>query len=125
MRELRTVWKSASWNDNRFASFHQRSLLNYSSFFLEWIFLIVGIAACCSAFRRPLSTREIAPLLIPFLYFVINYAFILTFMELNWGRYYLPTVIASKLLVAVGIYLVTTRAYGYLGRLHPSLTSQK
>lgn len=77
------------------------------------------------ALRRSLSTREIAPLVIPFLYFVINYAFILTFMELNWGRYYLPTVIASKVLVAVGIYEVTARAYGYLERLRPSLTSRK
>ena len=125
MREQQTVWKSASWNGNRFASFHERLLLNYSSFLLEWIFLIVGMAACCSALRRSLSTREIAPLVIPFLYFVINYAFILTFMELNWGRYYLPTVIASKVLVAVGIYEVTARAYGYLERLRPSLTSRK
>jgi len=125
MLEQRTVWKSASWNGNRFASFHQRLLIEYRSFFLEGIFLVIGIATCYSALRSSLSTKEIAPLVIPFLYFVINYVFILTFMELNWARYYLPTVIASKVLIAVGIYEVTMHAYGYVGRLRSSLTSRK
>lgn len=125
MREQRTIWKSASWNGNRFASFHQRLLLSYASFFLEWTFLIIGIAACFTTLRGSFGTKEIAPLFLPFLYFVINYVFILTFMELNWARYYLPTVIASKVLVAVGIYEVTTRGYKYVVELRPSLTSRK
>jgi 4-amino-4-deoxy-L-arabinose transferase-like glycosyltransferase len=125
MRDQRAFWKSASWNGNRFASFHQRLLIEYPSFFLEWIFLVIGIATCYSALRSSLSTKEIDLLVIPFLYFVVNYVFILTFMELNWSRYYLPTVIASKVLIAVGIYEVTTRAYGYVRRLRSSLTSRK
>ncbi len=124
MRGLRTM-KSASWEGNRFSSLHQRLLIEYSSFFSEWLFLVVGIATCYRALRSCSSNKEIAPLVIPFLYFAINYAFILTFMELNWGRHYLPTVIASKVLVAVGIYEVTTRAYGYVGRLLPSVISKK
>ena len=125
MRQDLPFWKSGRWDGNKFASFHQQLLHNYSSFFLEWVFLIVGIATCCSSLRSCLSTKEISPLVIPFLYFVINYAFILTFMELNWGRYYLPTVIASKVLVAVGIYEVTTLAFGYVGQCFPSLTSKR
>lgn len=137
MESQKTVFKSASWNGNRFASLHQRlagAIVQkiggleaahrlHPSFLLEWILLIIGIATCCNALGSSLSNKEIAPLFIPFLYFVINYAFILTFLELNWSRYYLPTVIASKVLVAVGIYQVTTRTYGYFGRLRPSLES--
>ena len=43
---------------------------------------------------------------LPLLYLLANYGFILAFMKLNFERYYLPTVIASQLFVAIGLHAV-------------------
>jgi hypothetical protein len=103
--------KSASWEGNRFQSFHQRLLVRYSSFPLEWIFLVIGIALYCIWSSTSWRNKEITYSVIPLLYFLINYTFILTFMQVNWSRYYLPTIIASKLVIAAGICEVISRAY--------------
>ena len=108
-----TRQESASWHGNRFLSFHKTLLFTYGSFPGDWIFL--GIGALCyfreSPWRRESASREIW--LITCLYFVVNYVFILLFMKLNWDRYYLPTVIADRLLVAGGLYVTATGAYRY------------
>ncbi len=44
-------------------------------------------------------------------WFLINYLFILAFMELNWERYYLPTAVAAVPLAAAGVYGIGTWLY--------------
>ena len=105
-----------SWNGNRFASLHQRLLIEYSTFVLEWVFLVIGIAVCCGAVWTSIGSKETTTLVIPLLYFAINYLFIVAFLELNWDRYYLPTIVASRILIAVGIYEVVRRVSERVGR---------
>lgn len=106
-------WKSASWQGNRWRAFHESLFIRHSGFPLEWIFFCIGIifhgAKIFSSFRD----RKLILSNVSFLYFVVNYVFILLFMKLNWGRYYLPTVIASQMIVAAGMYEVVTQAYRY------------
>jgi hypothetical protein len=102
--------KSASWDGNRFASLHQRLLIQYSTFTMEAVFLILGIAVCCAAMWRSLRTREPTALAVPLIYFAINYLLIASVLPLNWDRYYVPTVVAGRILIAVAIYEVITMA---------------
>lgn len=51
---------------------------------------------------------------VPPFYLLVNYLLILTFLKLNWNRYYLPTIIAVDLIVAAGLYGAAKLGYEYL-----------
>jgi 4-amino-4-deoxy-L-arabinose transferase-like glycosyltransferase len=107
---------SASWHGNRLQTFHKSLFIKHSTFVLEGFFLLVGIIICSNTMYNALKNNELALCGIPFLYFLSNYIFILIFMKINWGRYYLSTIIASKIIIAVGIYGVSTYMYQYFCR---------
>lgn len=109
--KLQSSIPSASWHGNRFKTLHREIFASYSSFPLEWIFLCIGTVSYCMKIGVSLKNKKVTLWSIPFLYFLINYLFILTFAKLNWGRYYLPTVAASRIVVAGGIYEVVTQVY--------------
>ena len=92
------------WGRNRLVTFHGVLLLTKSNFYFEWIFLCIGMISYIIKTVRVFRERRLGPWIIPFLFFLVNYLLILLFMKINWSRYYLPTVIASKLIVAAGIY---------------------
>ena len=104
-------FKSASWQGNRLRTFHERLFMEFSTFPLEWCFLCIGIFfygwKTVNAFRN----RQLVKSVIPFLYFMVNYVFILVLLKLNWGRYYLPTIIAGKIIVATVICEAGTLIY--------------
>lgn len=52
-----------------------------------------------------------SPWSVPLLCFAVNYFVLLAFVDLNWDRYYLPTVIADRALVAAGIYEAGTECW--------------
>ena len=110
------ILPSSSWHGNRLLTFHQSLLVRYSTFILEGIFLLLGIIICLKKLYISLRNKELTLWSIPFLYFISNYIFILIFMKLNWSRYYLSTITASKLIIAVGIYGVSTYIYQYFCR---------
>lgn len=103
-----------NWQGSRFKTFHKNLLGKYANFFAEWIFLGIGLFACSMRLKTSWRNGQIDFLAIPLLFFGITYLFTLAFIELNWDRYYLPTVIAGRILVAVGIYEVTSRSYRHL-----------
>ena len=72
------------------------------------IFNIQAIAA----WRR----AQTAPALAPLVFFAVNYLFVLFLVQLNWPRYYLPTAVAGKLLVAYGIVVVFEGLVGLVRR---------
>lgn len=102
--QLREPKFAAQWGENRFITFHQTFLEDNSSFPLEFLFLFLGIILYGSKIANSIHTGTFFKGTAPFFYFVVNYVFILLFMKLNWHRYYLPTLIASKIIVAGGIY---------------------
>ena len=107
---------SAKWTGNRLITLHRRLFGGYLSFSFEWIFFYIGVTVLCLRVIISLRNRELLLWTIPLLYFVINYFFILLLLKLNWGRYYLPTVIASKAIIAAGIYQSIKFIYYYLRR---------
>jgi 4-amino-4-deoxy-L-arabinose transferase-like glycosyltransferase len=126
--------KSWGWGDNRLRSFH-KEFLTFSSGFpkeskflwigiiLEIYFLGLGIIILCRKLIKSIYSQKLSEQVIPFLYFATNYVFIVLFMKLNWDRYYLPTVIASQMIVATGIYetirlIRSIRGRSMTGQMH-------
>ncbi len=108
--------RHATWSSgrNRFLSIHKRVFISYASFPLELIFLGIGILVHLPYIRRryaALPNPQDELWHIPLLYFLINYIFILLFLKLNWERYYLPTVIADRFIVAIGVWVVVIQIY--------------
>jgi 4-amino-4-deoxy-L-arabinose transferase-like glycosyltransferase len=115
MEEERTM-ESASWHGNRLVSLHRQLLFRHSSFPFEWIVLGIGIATCWKGVRASWGRREVAVVAVALSLFAINYGFILAVLKLNWDRYYLPTVIASQVVTAIGIHAAATGASGWFAR---------
>lgn len=107
---------SASWHGNRLKSFHMSLFINYATFSWEGILLFIGVILCIHTIYKTFQKREMSMLSIPLLYFLINYVFILIFMSLNWERYYLPTIIVSKIIVAICIYKLCLYIHQYFYR---------
>jgi len=94
----------SGWGANRLFKFHQNLLFTFSNFSLEWVFLCSGTILFSFNFVSSLCKKKFNLWDIVFLFFLINYVFMLVFMKLNWDRYYLPTIIASKFITAGMIY---------------------
>jgi len=107
---------SASWHGNRLRTFHKSLLIKHSTFIFEGFFLLVGFIICSKAMYNALKNKDLTLLSVPLLYFLSNYIFILISMKINWSRYYLSTIMASKIIIAVGIYGVCTYIYRYFCR---------
>ena len=101
--QRQTVIPSASWEGNRFRMLHRRLFRDYVTFPGEWVFLLAGLGWGAARVRASWRKREPDPFAVPLVFFLVNYVFILLFMKLNWERYYLPTVIAARILVACGM----------------------
>ena len=61
-----------------------------------------------------LRNREVLLWNIPLFYFAVNYFFILLLLKLNWNRYFLPSIMASALIIAGGVYESIIFIYHYL-----------
>jgi 4-amino-4-deoxy-L-arabinose transferase-like glycosyltransferase len=96
--------KSAQWGENRLDTFKETFFRESSSFPKESYVLVLGIILLGSQLINSIYRKELSESALPLLYFGANFVFILLFMTVNFDRYYLPTVIASKLVVAAGIY---------------------
>ena len=118
MREQERL-PSALWHGNRLLVLSRRILLEFVSFRGEFVFLISGVVILFWKRLRRLFFIPDKPGLACLQYFFVNYLFILTFMKVNWDRYYLPTVIAGSLIAAFGLYAIalqTCRFYPMLKR---------
>ncbi len=103
-----------TWKENRLRVLHESLFIGLSTFPLEWCFFCIGMffygRTCVNAFHK----RQLIKSVSPFLFFLVNYVFILAFMKISWDRYYLPPIIASKLIVAAGIYQTYTLIYAFI-----------
>ena len=115
----------STWQGNRLRVFHENLFIKYSTFPLEWCFFCIGMFFYGRNIVNAFYNRQPNVSLSPFLYFIVNYIFILALMKLNWERYYLPAIIASKLIVAVGIYQTYTLIYAFLLRNRSAQKSLK
>ena len=117
--EAQTEIPSSRWGGNRFLSIHKHLFVEYAGFPFEWIFFVIGILFYIPYFRNRYAAQAIQQndrSLIPLLYFLINYLFILAFLKLNWERYYLPTIIADRLVIALGLYALIAQIVIFLRR---------
>ena len=103
-----------NWHGNRLVTFHKKLLGGFSTFFLKWIFFYIGITLCIVRMITSLRNREVLLWNIPLFYFAVNYFFILLLLKLNWNRYFLPSIMASALIIAGGVYESIIFIYHYL-----------
>ena len=111
---MQTQLPIGDWTEPRLLAIHRSLFVNLAAFPFEWVLLLIGAAAAgrrvIAAWRR----AQTAPALAPLVFFAVNYFFVLFLVQLNWPRYYLPTAVAGKLLVAYGIVVVFE---GLVGRV--------
>lgn len=94
---------SASWLGDRPLTLNRELFLTYATFPGEWFLCGLGFAASSKIIYAAWKRGEATGSALPMLYFVVNFGFIFMFQKLNWDRYYLPTVIATQILAAVGV----------------------
>ena len=103
---MQTQLPIGNWTQPRLLAIHRSLFVDLAAFPFDWVFLIVGCAAATGRVLKAWRQRETAPVTAPLVFFGVNYLFILFFVRLNWPRYYLPSAVAAKLLIAVGIITV-------------------
>lgn len=91
---------------SRFVEMHRVLFIAFSVSPLEWMLFCFGAGFSSYSLVRAVRISKLDIRAIPFLYFLANYLFILTFMEMNWPRHYLSTVFAVKLVTAGGVVFV-------------------
>ncbi|MBN2685915.1 MAG: hypothetical protein JXR40_11600 [Pontiellaceae bacterium] len=96
---------STSWGKSRWITFHSMLFSDLATFPLEFPFFVIGFSACLRRVRMAWQAHRVSPFAVPLLFFLANYLFILLFMSLNWDRYYLGTLLATRMLVAYGVYV--------------------
>lgn len=89
---------------SRFLTLNETLFRWLTSIPFEYIFFFTGIISIGMPVIRSIRSKKPIPCAIPLFFFTANYIIILFFMRLNWDRYYLPTVVSGKLVVAGGIY---------------------
>ena len=107
---------SANWKRSRVIDLHKSLLFDFSTFFLEWLFIIGGLITGIYALFQSVKQKRITLWSIPLFFFLCNYLFILIFMKLNWARYYLTTVTAAQFMGAVGIWSMLTCSYRLISK---------
>lgn len=96
----------SGWGSDRmkYRVFHRTLFIDLATFPGEWMLLAVGLVCCANRVRISLREGAVSLRAVPLIYFLCHYLFILASMKLNWSRYYLPTVIAGRVIAAIGIY---------------------
>ena len=102
---------SAKWNEPRPVELTRRAVNDLSFFPKVWLVLVIGIVVLLWKRSRQMLSIPDNPGLVCLQFFLVNYLFILTFMRVNWDRYYLPTVLASSLVIAFGFYAIAFQIY--------------
>jgi hypothetical protein len=80
------------------------SFVTYFLGSVELLFLFLGAAVCMPGGARVRLRQPARDYCIPLIYFAVNYLFIVCLLTINFDRYYLPAIIASKFLVALGAW---------------------
>ncbi len=113
---MQTQLPIGDWTQPRLLAIQRSLFVDLAAFPYDWVFLIVGCAAAAGRVVKAWRQREAAPVMAPLVFFGVNYLFILLFVRLNWPRYYLPSAVAAKLLIAVGIMAVFSQLAALIKR---------
>ena len=113
---MQTQLPIGNWTQPRLLAIHRSLFVDLAAFSFDWVFLIVGCAAATGRVLKAWRQRETAPVAAPLIFFVANYLFVLFFVRLNWPRYYLPSAVAAKLLIAVGVMTVFSQLAAWIKR---------
>lgn len=103
----------AAWGIDRTGQFIRGVFFKYSNFPFEWMLLSCGMVLFSMSLIYSLFTKRFYFRNVLFLIFFINYLFIFAFMKMNRDRYYLPTIIAGKFIVAGMFYYAASLPYKY------------
>jgi 4-amino-4-deoxy-L-arabinose transferase-like glycosyltransferase len=125
MDEQYAASTSAQWGENRLKTFHETFFRASASFPKESYVLVLGIIISGYKLMTSIYSKKVYYGAIPLLYFAANYVFILLFMRINWDRYYLPTVITGKLIVAFAMYEASRMIWVILSKSTKLISAQR
>ncbi len=92
-----------TFGGNRILAIHDLLFFQYSTFKAEVFFLMVGFALSIKSVLESTRQRIPTPYFLLTIYFLISYLFTVVFVKVDWHRYYLPTIISGRIIIAVGI----------------------
>ncbi len=98
----------AQWAGPRGLVIQQQTFLGQISFPVEAVLWLVGLVFCIYQVAWLWRRRQVTRLVVPPVYFLVNYLLLLGFLQLNWPRYYLPVEIAINIVAAIGTVAALT-----------------
>jgi len=117
--------KALGWGTppERLKLIHERLFFSgYRSVNAEPVAFAAGLIICGCQFVLGLRKREVNLHGLAFVYFAAQYLFVVTLVQFNFARYFLPVMFSMKLLAAVG---VAVPAYWLWTRLRRKLSPPK
>ncbi len=127
--------KALGWGTppERLRLIHERLFLSgFRSVRAEPAAFAIGFIVCGWGLVQGFRKREVNLPGLAFVYFVAQYAFVVTLVQFNFARYFLPVIFSMKLVAAIGVavpvYWVWSRFRGLrpdvpLDRIEPTPTS--
>lgn len=104
------------WQGNRELTLNRTLFGDLATFPLETLFLAGGLVWAIRRLVLSIKKRTPDPSFPILATFLINYLFILALMEMNYDRYYLPTVLAGRVLIGVALVQLYQWSYAQVKR---------
>jgi hypothetical protein len=98
------------WRQHRLRALHAAFLKTYATVPYEWLLVPFGAFFCLSRLVRSIRLGRTDPACAPLLFFGANYGLIVVFLPLDWDRYYLTMVVATKVMIALGVWWLVSLA---------------
>ena len=92
------------WPGPRLEVFWRKMRDDYAAFPASWVFLLLGIAICLKQSVDGWRRGRVSPALVPVLWLALCALLLLTAMPRAADRYFLPVVIAERILLAAGLW---------------------
>lgn len=103
VRSDRVVIVRHGYGGDKIRKFHTDAFVSTASFSVEWVLLVVGLVFCVRRTVVSWQRREFDPAVLFLVSFVVNYLLVFVFQPVNFQRYFLPFLIPSKLISALGV----------------------
>ncbi len=105
------VHSDEAWKTQRLVVLHRTLFRDFATMPGEWLFVPLGLWIAVRKLCLARGTAWGGAVAAPPVFFAANYLTILFLLRLNWDRYYLPTIIAGRVLVALAISTLLAGAW--------------
>ncbi len=100
----------ANWRGPRLPAMTRALFHEHASFRFEWVLLLAGLGFAGKWAIAARARKQTDPRVAPALFFLVHAAFLVLLVKLNWWRYYLPALLAGRVVIAQAIFALTASA---------------